>query len=298
MPGPDPGEPRVTVVVMTRDRREQLVRTLARLSALPDRPEVIVVDNGSADGTPAAVREMFPRVQVLCLTQNHGAAARTAGLRHASTPYVAFSDDDSWWAPGALRRAADLFERHPRLGLVAARIQVGPERLEDPVRTLMRSSPLPADPGLPGPRVLGFVACGSVVRRSAYLATGGFSPLIFFLGEESVLAQDMTAAGWVLCYVEDVVAHHHPAAGVGRAGRRRLQARNWLLSSWLRRPARSALRDTAHLLRRAGDPELRGALVDAAVRLPAVRADRRRLPAHVENDLRLLEAAGLWLRPG
>ncbi|MDO0931403.1 hypothetical protein QQY66_06815 [Streptomyces sp. DG2A-72] len=37
-------------------------------------------------------------------------------MRHADTPYVAFSDDDSWWTPGALRQAADLLDVHPRLG--------------------------------------------------------------------------------------------------------------------------------------------------------------------------------------
>jgi hypothetical protein len=52
-----------------------------------------------------------------------------------------------------------------------------------------RRSPLPRQPDLPGPPVLGFVACGAVVRRSAYLAVGGFSPVVFFLGEETLLAQ-------------------------------------------------------------------------------------------------------------
>ncbi|OMQ15783.1 hypothetical protein A7K94_0207135, partial [Modestobacter sp. VKM Ac-2676] len=67
---------------------------------------MIVVDNASADGTADAVRAATPRVDVLGLPANAGAVARTDGVRRATTPYVAFADDDSWWEPGALQRAA------------------------------------------------------------------------------------------------------------------------------------------------------------------------------------------------
>jgi len=93
--------PRVSVVVVTRDRRAGLLATLERLVALPERPPVIVVDNGSSDGTPAAVRGRFPGVEVITLGYNAGSAGRTAGVRCARTPYVAFSDDDSWSAAAA-----------------------------------------------------------------------------------------------------------------------------------------------------------------------------------------------------
>src|ERR1700712_420557 len=99
-----------TVVMATRDRRQQVLGTLSRLTALPDQPPIILVDNGSADGTASAVRDRFPSVRVLELGENLGATGRTVGVRAAETPYVAFSDDDSWWAPGALQTAEVLFE--------------------------------------------------------------------------------------------------------------------------------------------------------------------------------------------
>jgi GT2 family glycosyltransferase len=285
-------EPRVTVVVMTRDRREPLLRALRELTGLSPGKPVVVVDNGSGDGTPAAVRERFPGVRVVELGENRGATARNVGVAAATTPYVAFADDDSWWAPGALDRAAGLFDAVPRLGLVAAHVLVGPQERPDPITHDLATSPLAAEPGLPGPRVLGFLACGAVVRREAFLAAGGFHPVVFFLGEETVLAQDLAAAGWRLCYVRDVVAHHHPASAGERDGRRRLQVRNELLSSWLRRPLPGAAADTVAVLRRAGDGEVRGAVRDAVRRLPAVLAARRVLPAEVEADVRRLRRAG------
>src|SRR5687768_15658969 len=111
---------RVSVVVITRDRRSEVVRTLARLLALPDRPAVILVDNDSSDGTADAVEEKYPTVDVVRLERNLGAAARTIGVERTPTPYVAFSDDDSWWTAGALERAADILDRAPGVGVLAA----------------------------------------------------------------------------------------------------------------------------------------------------------------------------------
>jgi len=290
-------------VVATRNRRQRLLDSLQRLTASgPD--EVIVVDNGSSDGTAAAVRGAFPHVRVLQLATNRGSAARTVGARAARNDIVAFADDDSWWAPGALDRAVHHFARHPRLGLVAARVQVGEDDRLDPVSAEMARSPLPTPPWLPGPLVLGFVACGAVVRRAAYLGAGGFSDLLFFIGEERLLALDLAAAGWDLVYAEDVVAHHHPAQPRPSVERRALVQRNDLLTLWLRRPAGRALLATARLACRAShDAVARRALAGAVRRLPQALAARRRLPPHVERALRLLEdtdrlpAAGLteWL---
>src|SRR5581483_3846245 len=174
-------------------------------------PPVIVVDNGSSDGTADAVRAAAPDVLLLRLERNMGAPARNVGVRAARTPYVAFSDDDSWWEPGALRVAAETFDRYPRLGLIAARTLVGAEREPDPINEALADSPLPARPGLPGPPVLGFLACASVVRREAFLQARGFDSVVFFVGEERLLAYDLAAAGWDLCHVPDVVAVHQPS---------------------------------------------------------------------------------------
>ncbi|SEG65708.1 Glycosyltransferase, GT2 family [Thermomonospora echinospora] len=284
---------RMTVVIATRDRRAELLRTLKHLTAPAGEPAVIVVDNASTDGTARAVAAEFPGVQVIRLPENLGAAARTAGVQAARTPYVAFSDDDSWWEPGALRRAAEVLDAHPRLGLVAARTLVGPERTDDPINAAMADSPLGAAAGLPGPPVLGFLACASVVRRRAFLEAGGFDPVLFFVGEERLLAMDLAARGWGLAYVPDVVAVHEPSAHRPPSGRRlRAELRNTLLTAWMRRPARVALGETARLAGAAArNADARAALAGALGRLPAALARRRRLPPHVERDVRLLETA-------
>jgi GT2 family glycosyltransferase len=276
------------VVVATRDRRERLLDALRRVIALPERPAVIVVDNASSDGTAAAIAAALPDAEVVRLDRNLGGAARTEGVRRARTPYVAFSDDDSWWAPGALGRAEAVLDGHPRLGLVAARVLVGAEERLDPTCAAMRASPLGRPAGLPGPAVLGFVACGAVVRREAFLEAGGFHPRLGVGGEEELLALDLAAAGWDLAYLEEVVAHHHPEPGP-RAGRRRAMTRNALWCAWLRRPLHEAARQTVRRSGAAlGDAEVRQGVVDAARGLAWVARERRRLPARVERAARAL----------
>lgn len=277
----------VSVVVASHQRRDRLLRTLGHLAA-SGADEVIVVDNGSTDGTADAVRRERPGVRLVESPVNRGAAGRTLGVRAARRPLVAFADDDSWWAPGALERAAQHFAEHPHLALLAARILVGEDDRLDRAADEMSSSPLTGHRPLPGPRVLGFMACGAVVRRAAFLAVGGFSELLFFMGEERLLALDLAAAGWDLAYAPDVVAHHHPAAG--GADRRALVARNDLLTIWLRRPwTRVAAASAALAVRAPVDPVARGALAGALARVPRVLVGRRPLPAAVEADVRTLE---------
>jgi N-acetylglucosaminyl-diphospho-decaprenol L-rhamnosyltransferase len=284
--------PRVGVAIATRERRAELEAALERLLALPERPAVVVADNGSRDGTPAAIRARFPAVEVLELGENRGAGARNAAVRALDTPYVAFSDDDSWWAPGALDRAAAHFDGNPRLGLLAARILVGPEERLDPVCAVMERSPLRAGEDRPGRPVLGFVACGAVVRRDAFLSVGGFDQRYGIGGEERPFAVDLAAAGWELRYVPDVVAHHHPAGGAARPGRRAVELRNDVWSAWLHRPARAALRRTAGLVRRSGPRRHTAAGLAQALRGAGwVARERRVVPPDVERALEAVEGA-------
>ena len=283
-------EPRVGVVIASRNGGGSLRRSLAELSRLPERPRIVVVDNNSSDGTPREVARLWPEVHVVALDENLGAAARTVGAAALDTPYVAFSDSDSWWAPGALSRAADCFDRNPDLGLVAARILVGETGEIDPTCTTMARSPLPARRGLPGPAVLGFVACGSIVRRSAYLDTGGFEPRFGVGGEEQLLAIDLAAAGWDLAYVDTVIAHHHPLPDAERDGRRRALVRNALWTAWLRRPPRPAFNKTLRTLRRAArDRHVANALAEAASGWRWIAANRRTVSQELEARLRLVE---------
>lgn len=272
----------VTVVVATRNRRPELLGTLDRLTSLPDRPPVVVVDNGSSDGTAAAVRRVHPEVEVVALPANMGSAARNLGARRSRMPYIAFNDDDSWWEAGALEGAAALLDRHPRVGLVAGRVLVGAQEATDPVSDAMAASALGVHSESGRRLVLGFLACAAVVRARAFEEVGGFSARLGVGGEETLLALDLAAAGWDLVYDPGLVVHHHPSTSRDPAARARTSLRNALWTSWLRQPAGRALRETLQSLRAsAGVPAAWPGLADACAGAPWVLRNRRALPAPV-----------------
>jgi len=263
----------VTIVVATRNRPDRLRETVPR-----HRAPVIVVDNGSDQ--PLAV----DGTRLIRLEDNLGAAARNIGTEHARTQFVAFADDDSYWAPGSLARAAALLRSHPRTALLTAQVRVGAGGRLDRVSAGMAAAPLGTPPGGPGPAVLGFLSCATVVRREAFLAVGGFQPRLLVYGEEALLAVDLAAAGWRLCYAPELVVHHFPEpTGRNVRARRRREARNRMLTALLRRPPAVVAATIAATLRT--DPAaVAGLLAD----LPWALRHRRRLPREVETALRIL----------
>jgi GT2 family glycosyltransferase len=283
---------RVGVVVITWQRRDEALAAVARLVALPERPPVVLVDNGSADGTADAVRARFPGVEVVALRENLGAVGRNLGVERLGTPYVAFCDDDTWWEPGSLSRAADVLDAHPGLAVLNARIVVEPGGADDPIVTELRDSPVPGPDWLPGPAIGSFLAGASVVRRSAFTAAGGFSARLWLGGEEELLATDLLAAGWELCYLDRLLVHHR-ASRLRDAGlRRRVGLRNTLWFTWLRRPLAPALRRTLFLaLTVPRDRTSVLAVWDAVRGLPWLLAERRPRSPDVEARLSALDAA-------
>jgi GT2 family glycosyltransferase len=283
-------DPRVAVVVITHQRRDEVLESLARLQALPERPHVVVVDNGSTDGTADAVRDRFPDVELIASPTNLGAAGRNRGVARLDTPYVAFCDDDTWWEPGSLRAAADALDAHPGLAVVTARIVVEPAGTEDPIVAELRDSPVRGRDRLPGPALGSFLAGASVLRREAFCQVGGFSERLWLGGEEELVAGDLAAAGWELCYLPRLTVHHRASRARDPHLRRRHGIRNTLWTTWLRRPLRPAVRRTAHLLRTVPRDRVTAlGLLDAVRGLPWVLRERRVLPPQVEARFATLE---------
>ncbi|MEW2625847.1 glycosyltransferase [Streptomyces sp. NPDC048106] len=287
-----PADDRTTVVVITHNRRGELLCTLAELARLPERPQVIVTDNGSTDGTAEAVARDFPGATLLRPGRNLGAVGRNLAVRHVRTPYVAFCDDDSWWEPGSLARAADLLDDRPRLAAVTARIVVEPDGTEDPVVRELRDSPLPGPGWLPGPALGSFLAAATVMRTAAFRAGGGFHPGLWLGGEEELLACDLLRQGWWFAYAEELTIHHQASPLRDSTARRVLGLRNTLWFTWLRRPLLPALRRTGHLMRTVPrDTASARAFARATAGLPWVLRQRDPVPPDLEHRLSTLERA-------
>lgn len=287
---PDTVGDALTVVVITHDRRAELLHTLGLLTELPERPPVIVVDNASTDGTAEAVEQDFPTVTLIRADRNLGAVGRNLAARIATTRHLAFCDDDTWWEPGSLARGVEILDAHPELAVATATILVEPDGRVDPICEELRSSPLPRRAGVPGHPLISFLAGVSLLRRRAFLDAGGFSSRLWLGGEEELLASDLLRAGWQLGHLPELIAHHRPSRARDAHRRRRLGIRNSLWFTWLRRSWRDALRHTVRLLRALPrDRHSLGGVMDAVRGVPWVLRNRDPLPPELEARYRLLE---------
>jgi GT2 family glycosyltransferase len=286
--------PKISLIVLTYNRSAQVLETLARLSALPDPMRLIVVDNGSTDGTPEHIAARFPGVTLITAQKNLGAAGRNLGVASATTDYVAFCDDDMWWHPGSLSRAVELMDGAPRVGILSARVLVDEAGAIDATCRLMAHSPLDAT-GLPGPSLIGYMAGSCVFRTPLYRQIGGYDPRFFIGGEETLVALDVLASGFAVTYAEELIVHHHPSPLRDSVLRRRMLARNDAWVAWMRLSWREAWRATwaaMHVLRREGS-FVRDALALFAA-LPWALTQRQLIPSEVEQmreDVRRFEAS-------
>lgn len=187
--------------------------------------EVIVVDNGSTDGSPEHVRERFPAVRVLELGRNTGfAGAANAGLRAAEAEAVALVNTDVRLEPDWLERACAALEAAPGAASVATKmLDLGdPSLVYDAGDVLRRDGAceqrgrFERDDGrfdAPG-EVFGACAGAALYRRAPVLELGGFEERFFLYLEDADLALRLRLAGWS-CVYEPAVAHH---AGEGSGG--------------------------------------------------------------------------------
>jgi GT2 family glycosyltransferase len=196
--------PQVSIVIGSRNRKEELARAIESGLAQTDVTcEVLVLDDGSTDGTVQEIPRRFPEVRFFSGRNHDGVAARrNEGLRQAAGKYVFFIDDDAYFTrPGTLAEAIEVFEQHPEVALIALRF-VEPNR--DVARDM---SHLAA--ALPEARqIRNFIACACGVRRDAMLEIDGFRAAIRYRGEERDLAIRFIDRGYQLRYVDTPAIVH------------------------------------------------------------------------------------------
>jgi glycosyltransferase involved in cell wall biosynthesis len=171
--------PKVSVIIPTFNRRELVSKAvesvLAQTLAVE---EIIVVDDGSSDGTAEALEEKYgQRVTVIRQANAGVSTARNRGLAQARGEFLAFLDSDDTWMPTKTEKQVRLLESDPRLGMVVCDIVRKDERGEVLFVTRRRDA-IPEDghalkwvlrlPSLGPPSVM--------LRREVYEQVGGFDP--------------------------------------------------------------------------------------------------------------------------
>jgi GT2 family glycosyltransferase len=287
----------VSIVIPNWNGRHWLPGCLQSLAGQHQSPaEVIVVDNGSSDGSLEFLAGEHPDVHVIALGVNTGFAhAANQGLRAARSELVALINTDVELTPDWVDRTARTLNDHPGAASVACKmLSLGsPEIIYDAGDVLRRDGVCDQrgrfgrDDGrfeVPG-EVFGACAGAALYRRSAVLAQGGFDERYFAYLEDVDLALRLRLAGWT-CRYEPAVALH---AGGGSShqlsgGHSHLAARNTLLLVAKGFPVRwlplVAYRQASWLVRALRERRLRAhvrALSAAVPMIPAMVRERRRM---------------------
>ncbi|QHC02479.1 glycosyltransferase [Epidermidibacterium keratini] len=314
---PPSSAPPVTVVVVTWQGAHLLAPCLRSLQAqtLPHR--VLIVDNGSSDGTQELLASDFPDVDVLALPKNLGFAGGVArALAEVDSEYVALLNNDATADPQWLAEGVAALQARPDVASAAARML-----LSTPAGTInnagaeLLGTGYGADRGLgetDGPRfdvpveVFGASGGAAVYRTLALKAVGGFDPRYFMYYEDLDAAWRLRLAGWSAIYVPQARVSHEHAASADRDSEMfaYFNERNRLLTLYRNAPLGFALRATArfvlttaslavkHWLRRPVParqvflPSLRIRVLGGVLRaLPRALAARRRSTAAVRVDV-------------
>lgn len=233
MPTEPDASPRATVAVVTCNRREELRRALASARAQSVACELVVVDDGSEDGTAEIVAAEFPEARLLRAERREGAlVGRNRAVAAARAPVVFFLDDDAEFASEhVVAQTLPAFD-------TAEAGAVSIPNLDD-VNGELQWRVRPAPDGAQEV-VLTFVGCAHAVRRSAFAEIGGYRESMSNYGEETELALRLLDRGFVVLLGSSDPVHHRRSA-IGRSQPREIRSRtrNTFLTALLLTPARA-----------------------------------------------------------
>ncbi len=171
-------EPCVSIVMLCWNRKEDVYESLRRIREIEyGALEVIVVDNGSTDGTQTMVEQEFPEARLIRMYKNLGIEAYNIGFENASGEYIVILDDDSFPAKQAIRRMVDKFQKDPQLGVVA--FDVRNYFNYDEVKTMEAESGDVNTAAITKDYLMSFNGAGAGVRKDIFKEVG-FYPEDFF----------------------------------------------------------------------------------------------------------------------
>lgn len=207
----------VSLVLCTRNRAERLRRCLDYIARLKPACgwELVVVDNGSTDGTAELLREYADKVTfpIETLYQPVSGKSRSLNLawQVARGDIIAFIDDDCYVAPDYIQRTREIFA-DKRIGFAGGRIELfDPSDIAMTIKTAEQWEMFKPGTLIEGGALLG---ANTMYRREVLQEIGGFDPDLGpgsrFYGEEMDVQTRASLAGWWGVYSPEVkVAHHH-----------------------------------------------------------------------------------------
>lgn len=218
---------RAAIIIVNWNGRHLLETCLpAALAQTYPAYEIIVVDNGSVDGSAGWLAAHYPQIRLICNEHNTGfCAGNNQAFTATTAPYLALLNNDAAPEPAWLAEMIQVMEREPQVGMCAPKILRWDDHsiIDSLGLTVDRSgtaweikSGRHAEPEeSPAPRpVFGASGAACLYRRAMLDATGGLDEDFFAYLEDADLAWRARLAGWRCLYVPTArVYHRHSATG-------------------------------------------------------------------------------------
>lgn len=244
-------KPLFSVITLNWNRKEDLVRTLDSIRGQTYEPrEIIVVDNGSSDGSAATIKTSYPDVRLIELPENAGVEGYNHGMRQAHGDYILLIDNDmDLLQPDTLEQALAYLESSPRLGAVALQV-----RLQDRKELSPNNPKYWDERGNPaiGYPCSAFDGGGVAFRKSVLEQIGLYLPEFFVYHSEVDLSTRIWDAGYEIRYFPKIAVSHRESP-ISRNPRMQTYyaTRNYLWYVWIYYPAGMAIAETLHFLQRS-----------------------------------------------
>jgi GT2 family glycosyltransferase len=233
--------PDVSIIIVNWNRLDDVLKNLHYLQYQAGvQFEVVVVDDGSTDGSAERLARV-EGIKLVALGTNVGPCkARNIGIEHAVGRYILFLDSDAILSKWKLSRLVERMDQDSTIGILACTIINGATRRLD--RWIYSESALTRRRDEFD--AYSFSAAGAMVRRQALRAAGPFWDELFIYNEEVDLSIRVIRAGYRVVYFPKVRVYHYPSIE-GRKGPGaywRFQIRNWIWIFYRYYPSGSRLR--------------------------------------------------------
>jgi len=281
--------PLVTVLIITWNRKQDILETIGSIYKQAYRNfEIIVVDNGSTDGTVEAIRQAYPEVRLIALDRNMGTTSgRNAGIIVARGDIVFCLDSDASPGHDTMTNLVRRFQADPLVGVINSKIVNAYTREIDRTAGWAYTERDKADQDQEF-LSFSFSEGGCAIRKQVFDRVGLFWELLFFGGEGLDYSVRVWDAGYKVIYYPEAVVYHRvsPQRRVAGAQRDCLSLKETLYVYLVRYPwwmliVFAPLKIGATLVRATRQSYLRqmlAALLDVVRQLPSLWKQRR--PIH------------------
>jgi GT2 family glycosyltransferase len=219
---------RATVVIATKNRKQDLLQAIKSSLGQTIKPEILVIDDGSSDGTAEMVAAEFPFVRFVRSEQSRGyIVQRNRGVQMASGDVIFSIDDDAIFMSEKTIQQTLLEFDHPNIGAVAI-------PYTEPKKSVVVHQKSPSSDNIFITN--DFIGTSHAIRKDVFVQLGGYREYLFHQGEEKDYCIRMLDAGYLVRLGNADLIHHMESDKRDFSRMDFYGCRNSILFAWLNVP--------------------------------------------------------------